>query len=333
MTVRERLEQEELKTLSPYAVPSVNSRGRQKPKAPCDVRTAFERDRGSIIHCSSFRRLKHKTQVFLTPEGDHYRTRLTHTLEVGQIARVIARALRLNEDLTEAIAMGHDLGHPPFGHAGEFTLNDLCPEGFAHNEQSLRVVDLLEKHGQGLNLCWEVRDGIVCHTGKQFPATLEGLIVRFADRIAYINHDLDDAIHAGVLSPSDLPPLCVKVLGSTYKQRINSLVVDIIDTSMDKPYVEMSPEKAEAMELLRDYLFDAVYRNPTVKSEESKAAEMLAILYDHYTAHPDQLPELYRDPALGSPERRVCDYIAGMSDVYATAVFRSLFIPEGWNKA
>ena len=333
MTVRERLEQEELKTLSPYAVASVHSAGRLRPKVPSEVRTEFERDRGSIIHCSSFRRLKHKTQVFLTPEGDHYRTRLTHTLEVGQIARVIARALRMNEDLTEAISMGHDLGHPPFGHAGEFTLARLCPEGFAHNEQSLRVVDVLEKHGEGLNLCYEVRDGILCHTGAQLPSTLEGRIVRYADRIAYINHDLDDAIHAGVLSPSDLPEACTRVLGTTYKQRINTLVVDIIETSMDRPCIEMSPEKEEAMDRLRSYLFEAVYRNPTVKSEESKAAEMLSLLYHHYTENPDKLPVLYQDPSRGSVERRVCDYIAGMSDVYATAVFKELFIPEGWNKA
>ena len=333
MTVRERLEAEELRTLSPYAVPSVRSVGRLRPKEPCDVRTAFERDRGSIIHCSSFRRLKHKTQVFLTPEGDHYRTRLTHTLEVGQIARVIARALRMNEDLVEAIAMGHDLGHPPFGHAGEWTLARLCPEGFAHNEQSLRVVDVLEKHGAGLNLTGEVRDGILCHTGARLPSTLEGRIVRYADRIAYINHDIDDAVHAGVLSPSDLPAELVRALGATYKQRINTLVVDIIETSMDRPLIALSPEREQAMEALRGFLFAAVYTNPVVKSEESRAGDMLELLYRHYTAHPDELPEDYRDESRGSAERRVCDYIAGMSDVYAAAVFREIFIPKGWNKA
>lgn len=333
MTVRERLEQEELRFLSPYAVAAVNSSGRPRPKEPSDVRTAFQRDRGSIIHCSSFRRLMHKTQVFLSPEGDHYRTRLTHTLEVGQIARVIARALRMNEDLVEAIAMGHDLGHPPFGHAGEWTLARICPEGFAHNEQSLRVVDVLEKHGQGLNLSNEVRDGILCHTGARLPATLEGRIVRYSDRIAYINHDLDDAIHASVLSPGDVPPVLVSALGSTYKQRIDTLVVDMIETSMDRPSIALSPAREAAMEALLEFLFATVYKNPVVKSEESKAEEMLATLYRHYTANPDELPDGYRDETRGSIERRVCDYIAGMSDVYAVSTFRDIFIPKGWNKA
>ena len=332
MTIRERLEQEELHTLSPYAVPAARSTGRLRPKEPCDVRTDFESDRGGIIHCSSFRRLKHKTQVFLSPEGDHYRTRLTHTLEVGQIARVIARALRLNEDLTEAIAMGHDLGHPPFGHAGEETLHQLCSEGFRHNEQSLRVVDVLEKGGQGLNLTNEVRDGILCHTGDRMPATLEGMVVRVADRIAYVNHDLDDAVHAGVLTEEQIPENVKRTLGTTYKQRINTLVIDIIDNSFDRPRVSLSDERSRALDELRDFLFLSVYRNPVVKGEETKATEMLTTLYRFFVKNPERMPEHFRDFSTASVERRVCDYLAGMSDVYAVNTFRSLFIPMGWNK-
>lgn len=329
MNMREYLEQEEIGRLSPYAVKSLSAT-RQRYKEPCEVRTAFERDRGSIVHCNSFRRLKHKTQVFLSPEGDHYRTRLTHTLEVAQIARVIARGLRLNEYLTEAIAMGHDLGHPPFGHAGERTLARFCPGGFRHNEQSLRVADFLEKNGEGLNLTDQVRDGILCHTGPKRADSLEGRIVHYADRIAYINHDLDDAIRAGVLREEFLPPYVTRELGHSYKQRINTLVLGIVQASAGKPDILMDSVIASAMDEMRNYLFDTVYINPTVKGEESKAADMISFLYDYFRSHPDRLPEFYREREQDSIDRRVCDYIAGMSDSYAVKEFQDLFIPKSW---
>ncbi len=332
MNIREFYEQSEEKVLSRYAVPASKSRGRRIYEPQCELRTIFQRDVGRVIHCASFRRLKHKTQVFLSPDGDHYRTRLTHTLEVSQIARTIARALRLNEDLTEAIAVGHDLGHPPFGHAGERTLNRLSPSGFAHNEQSLRVVDSIEKNGEGLNLSWEVRDGILHHTGSP-AATLEGQIVQISDRIAYINHDIDDAIHAGVLHGEDLPAEIRAILGESYTARINTLVTDIVTNSVDSPELMMSEEVETAMEELRDYLFAHVYTNPIVKGEEVKADGMIEALYEFYRAHPDMMPMQYIETAFREDvDRAVCDYIAGMSDTYAVAVYRDNFIPKGWNK-
>lgn len=332
MNIREMYELTEEKQLSRYAVPASRSRGRQIYEPQCELRTMFQRDVGRVIHCASFRRLKHKTQVFLSPGGDHYRTRLTHTLEVSQIARTIARALRLNEDLTEAIAVGHDLGHPPFGHAGERTLNRLSPLGFEHNVQSLRVVDSIEKNGEGLNLTWEVRDGILHHTGSP-AATLEGQIVHISDRIAYINHDIDDAVHAGVLRDEDIPLEIRAVLGERYTERINTLVTDIVTHSVDSPALMMSEEVEDAMENLRQFLFASVYTNPIVKSEETKADGMIAALYEFFRTNPDMMPMQYIETAFREDaDRAVCDYIAGMSDNYAVAVYHDNFIPKGWNK-
>lgn len=332
MNLREMYEQTEEKQLSRYAVPASRSRGRQIYEPQCDLRTAFQRDVGRVVHCASFRRLKHKTQVFLSPDGDHYRTRLTHTLEVSQIARTIARALRLNEDLTEAIAVGHDLGHPPFGHAGERTLNRLSPVGFEHNVQSLRVVDSIEKNGEGLNLTWEVRDGILHHTGSP-ASTLEGQIVHISDRIAYINHDIDDAVHAGVLRDEDIPLEIRAVLGERYTERINTLVTDIVVHSVDSPALMMSEEVEDAMDSLRQFLFANVYTNTVVKGEEIKADGMIAALYEFYRTSPDMMPMQYIETAFREDvDRAVCDYIAGMSDNYAVAVYHDNFIPKGWNK-
>ena len=332
MNIREIYEQTEEQQLSRYAVPASKSRGRQVYEPQCELCTVFQRDVGRVIHCASFRRLKHKTQVFLSPDGDHYRTRLTHTLEVSQIARTIARALRLNEDLTEAISVGHDLGHPPFGHAGERTLNRLSPVGFEHNVQSLRVVDAIEKSGEGLNLSWEVRDGILHHTGSP-AATLEGQIVHISDRIAYINHDIDDAIHAGVLCGEAIPREIRAVLGDSYTARINTLVTDIVTHSVDSPELLMSEDVENAMNALRDFLFANVYTNPVVKGEETKADGMIAALYEFYRSHPDMMPMQYIETAFReNVDRAVCDYIAGMSDTYAVAVYHDNFIPKGWNK-
>ena len=283
------------------------------------------------MYCKSFRRLKHKTQVFLQPEGDHYRTRLTHTLEVMRISRTIARALRLNEDLTEAIAFGHDLGHTPFGHAGEKALSDVTGKPFRHNEQSLRVVDILEKNGEGLNLTYETRMGIVCHTGDQLPDTLEGQIIRLADRIAYINHDIDDACRAGILSNRDIPVEITDVLGETHSQRINTLVMDIISHSQGLDHLERDPGVAEAMEKLRDFMFERVYRNPVAKGEESKARDIIGILYDYYMKHPGKLPTDFQPQlSFDGIERTVVDYIAGMTDKYAVYKFSEIFIPTAW---
>ena len=332
MNLREMYEQTEEQLLSRYAVTASHSKGRLVDEPQCELRTVFQRDVGRVIHCASFRRLKHKTQVFLSPDGDHYRTRLTHTLEVSQIARTIARALRLNEDLTEAISVGHDLGHPPFGHAGERTLNRLSPAGFEHNVQSLRVVDAIEKNGEGLNLTWEVRDGILHHTGEP-AATLEGHVVHVSDRIAYINHDIDDAIHAGVLHGEDIPLEIRKVLGNSYTDRINTLVTDIVRHSIDAPALHMSGEVEDAMNSLREFLFARVYTNPVVKGEESKADGMIAALYEFYHDNPDLMPMQYIETAFREDvDRAVCDYIAGMSDNYALAVYYDNFIPKGWNK-
>ena len=332
MTIREAYEQRELQFLSPYAAKACLSKGREREEAQCDIRTIYQRDMARIVHSAAFRRLKHKTQVFLSPDGDHYRTRLTHTLEVSQIARTIARALNLNEDLTEAAALGHDLGHPPFGHAGERTLNALCPYGFEHNVQSLRVVDKLERNGEGLNLSYEVRDGIVHHRGEP-GETLEGRVVRISDRVAYINSDIDDAVHAGVLRPSDIPLRIRQVLGETYAERINTLVFSIVRASQDKDDIYMEEEISTAMDELRAFLFDFVYTNPVVKSEESKAYTFLSGLYEHFRDNPDTMPVQYIETIFREDiDRAVCDYIAGMSDRYALRVYHDIFIPKGWEK-
>ena len=332
MIIREQLEKREQEYLSPYATLSVNSRGRARKEEECDVRTVFQRDRDRILHSKSFRRLKQKTQVFLQPKGDHYRTRLTHTLEVSQNARTIAKALRLHEDLVEAIALGHDLGHTPFGHAGERALNGICQCGFRHNEQSIRVVEVLEKNGAGLNLTWEVRDGILNHQTKGSPATLEGKIVRLSDKIAYINHDIDDAIRGGIMVEEDIPKQLREVLGTGSKARLNRLIHDVITNSMDKPDIIMSKEVAEAMHELRQFMFSHVYQNPVAKGEEHKAMHMLEKLYFYYEDRIELLPELYLNllDKGDSPEQVVCDYIAGMTDNYAVKKFEEIFIPQAW---
>lgn len=334
MTIRESTEQRESVYLSPHASLSRDSRGRDRYEPPCDIRPVYQRDRDRILHCKSFRRLKHKTQVFLTPRGDHYRTRLTHTLEVSQIARTMAKALRLNEDLTEAIALGHDLGHTPFGHAGERVLNDLCSSGFAHYKQSVRVVEKLEKSGKGLNLTWEVRDGILNHRTSGSPSTLEGKLVRFSDKIAYINHDIDDAIRAGILKEEDIPLSYRQVLGGSTRERLNTLVHDIIGQSMEQPDIRMSEEVEEGMHALRNFMFNHVYTNPIAKGEEVKARNMLEGLFTYYMDHPEELSEEFkamlasgRDPL----EIVVCDYISGMTDQYAIYKFEEYFVPKAWN--
>ena len=333
MTIRERLEQEEAQRLSPRAVCAKDTRGREKPIVPCPMRTDFQRDRDRIIHCKAFRRLKYKTQVFLAPEGDHYRTRLTHTLEVSQIARTIAKALRMNESLTEAIALGHDLGHTPFGHAGEYILNEICEDGFAHFKQSVRIVEVLEKKGQGLNLTKEVRDGILNHRTSGNPATLEGKIVRFSDKIAYINHDIDDAIRGKIITEKDIPREFADVLGDTVKDRLNIMIHDIINNSMDKPSIFMSPDVERAMRGMREWMFEHVYRNPAAKGEEGRAQQLIVTLYEYYLKHVDELPEEFRmmmETRGEKKERVVCDYIAGMSDGYAIDRFEELFVPKAW---
>lgn len=332
MSIRENLERMEEISLSPFATLSVNSRGRDREEPQCDIRPVFQRDRDRILHCKSFRRLKHKTQVFLSPKGDHYRTRLTHTLEVSQNARTIAKALRLNEDLVEAIALGHDLGHTPFGHAGERILNELCDEGYRHNEQSVRIVEKLEKDGKGLNLTWEVRDGILNHQTSMMPHTLEGKIVRLSDKIAYINHDIDDAIRAKVMSEEDIPLEIRKVLGMTTKERLNTLIHNIIMNSMGKNDIVMSEEIGGAMQDLRKFMFQKVYTNPAAKGEEAKAERLLCELYAHYMGHIEILPEQYqRMHSEGEKkERVVCDYISGMTDQYAVAKYREFFLPKAW---
>ncbi len=329
MLPREFHEQFETKYLCDAACLSSKTRGRERPAPLCDLRTEFQRDRDKIIHCNSFRRLKLKTQVFLSPTGDHYRTRLTHTLEVGQIARTIARAMRLNEDLTEAIAMGHDLGHTPFGHAGERALNRINPNGFKHYEQGVRVVKLIENNGKGLNLTYEVRDGILKHT-NQFAETKEGIVVRFADVIAYLNHDIDDAIRADILTEEDIPEEITGVLGHSKSQRITTLVSDLVNNGVYR--MEMSPNIRRAYDALKDFMFDNVYCNPTCKSEEKKTYSMLDGLYSYYYKFPDKLPELYRSLAESyGRETAVCDYIAGMSDKYAVDRFVEIYVPASWN--
>ncbi len=332
MTPRELREQLEERTLSPYACQSRNTRGRKRKEEECPIRTCFQRDTDRIVYSKAFRRLKHKTQVFLQPEGDHYRTRMTHTLEVSRIARTIARALALNEDLTEAIALGHDLGHTPFGHAGERLLSSLMPGGFAHYQQSLRVVDRLEKDGEGLNLTWEVRNGILCHTKGQQAATLEGQVVRLADQIAYINHDIEDALRGGVIYPMDIPLAISSTLGFTHGERITALVTDVIDASRNQDHICQSPQVGEAMAALREFMFESVYTNPLAKGEESKAQDMMRRLFEHYRQDPDQLPPDFQEIRVEEGvDRAVCDYIAGMTDPFAIEQFTKLFIPMSWS--
>lgn len=322
----------ERQTLSKYATLSENTKGRLHDCKPCDLRSEFQRDRDRILHCKSFRRLKHKTQVFLSPEGDHYRTRLTHTLEVSQIGRTIARALRLNEDLVEAISLGHDLGHTPFGHAGERKLNELVNGGFVHSLQSRRVVDLLENNGKGLNLTFEVRDGIANHKYTDKPATLEGEIVKYADRFAYINHDIEDAVRGNVISDDCLPKDCIKVLGDTKSGRINNMIRDIVEYSWDKPYIKQSPEFEKATEKLHSFMFEEVYLNPKAKSQEVKAVKMIELIFDFYLKNSDKLPDFYKSLLQEYPaDRVVCDYIASFTDRYCIKVFQKLFIPDEWN--
>lgn len=333
MTIREKLEQYEKEYLSPYATLSMNSKGRLKPEEQCDIRPVFQRDRDRIIHSKAFRRLKDKTQVFLTPEGDHYRTRLTHTLEVSQNARTIAKALRLNEDLVEAIALGHDLGHTPFGHAGERALDKVCPFGFTHNQQSVRTVDLFERDGAGLNLTFEVRDGILNHQTASMPATLEGKIVRLSDKIAYFHHDMDDAIRGGILKEEDIPKEIGEVLGYTTGERLDRFIHDIVTTSTGKPDIIMSPGVEAGMKALREFMFERVYENKEAKSEEGKAEVLIITLYEYYLNHLEKLPaDLIRLHENGEPkERVVCDYIAAMTDRFAIAQYDALFIPQTWH--
>lgn len=331
MYPREMYEDFENKFLSPYAAKASKSKGRVFFEKPCDVRTVFQRDRDRIIHSKAFRRLKHKTQVFISPEGDHFRTRLTHTLEVSQIARTIARALRLNEDLTEAISLGHDLGHTPFGHSGERALDQIHPNGFKHNIQSLRVVEEIEQN-KGLNLTWEVRDGIVNHSGEYSPGTLEGQIVRLADRIAYINHDIDDAIRARIISKDSLPTECVKVLGTEHNQRINVMVKDIIKQSFDKPFIKMSSEIYQAMNELRKFLFKNVYFSLIAKKEEKKAVHIIHELYNYYINNQNEIPIEFnkRNNSAVNNSELVVDYIAGMTDRFVISTYQKLFIPTSF---
>lgn len=332
--IRDILLEREKGVLSPYACLTSDTKGRINPSVPCEYRTEFQRDRDKITHCQSFRRLMNKTQVFLAPVDDHYRTRMTHTLEVTQIARIIARSLRLNEDLTEAAALGHDLGHTPFGHAGEEAMRRCYDPEFSHYKQSLRVVDILENDGEGLNLTWEVRDGIVNHTGSHMASTLEGLIVKYADRIAYINHDIDDACRAGILKLNDIPKHLRMILGESHSERITTMVTSIIRESTDSPEIKMSAGVQAATDELRAFLFEKVYRNPVAKGEEGKAKDLLERLFEYYVKHPDKMPKLYNlrreiDPT----ERRVCDFISSMTDRYAIELHAELYIPKVWRGA
>ena len=348
--IRQRIEQWELQTLSPYAVKSAQSRGRLRPEPPCPVRTCFQRDRDRVLHSKAFRRLKHKTQVFLDPEEDHYRTRLTHTLEVAQIARTISRALRLNEDLTEAIALAHDLGHPPFGHAGEQALDEVLQEylpgkRFRHWEQSLRVVDTLERDGRGLNLTHETREGILYHSKGRADldsdwlpddCTLEAQVVRIADRIAYVNHDVDDAIRARVIQANDLPVECVKLLGETSSERIASMVLDVIEHSLDRAQVRMSEPIQRATDALKEFLFERVYQEEAIGLQElHKAKGILKSLFRYYMEQPEALPQSGRsltDNANGEAlAQAVCDYLAGMTDRFAMSDYSKLFVPRMWH--
>lgn len=332
MELRNIYEEDEIKNLSPYAMLSKNSKGRLCDVPQCPMRTVFQRDRDKIVHAKSFRRLMHKTQVFLAPEGDHYRTRLTHTFEVSQIARTIARGLKLNEDLTESIALGHDLGHTPFGHSGERMLNEICSNGFKHYEQSLRVVDILEG-GKGLNLTFEVRDGIKNHAGENEAQTLEGRIIKIADRIAYINHDIDDAVRGGVISAEDIPSRLKDILGYSHGERIHNLIFDVIVNSKDKPYIKMSDEVDKAMHELRNYMFENVYINTVAQKEDQKAKGIISSLFEMFLKYPERLPknsQIMLDTT--DKEQVICDYIAGMTDNFAIETFSEYFIPRGWSK-
>lgn len=333
-TIRERTEAMERKTLSSFATLSAESRGRARQEPECDIRPVFQRDRDRILHSKSFRRLKNKTQVFLSPKGDHYRTRLSHTLEVSQNARTIAKALRLNQDLVEAIALGHDLGHTPFGHCGEAVLNGLCSGGFVHSEQSVRICEKLEKDGMGLNLTFEVLDGIRNHQTEGSPATPEGQVVRLSDKIAYVNSDIDDAIRAEILTEDDIPREIRSALGYSVKERLNTLVHDVIASSMDSGQIGMSDEISEAMFDLRRFLFSHVYRNPEAKGEEVKARRMLTELYHYYDEHfEEEIPEKYVRMVTSEGEKKdrvICDYISGMTDLYAATKFSEYFVPHAW---
>ncbi|MCR5403525.1 MAG: deoxyguanosinetriphosphate triphosphohydrolase [Butyrivibrio sp.] len=333
MKIREELEEREKTFLSSHASLSMNSKGRVKKEKECDIRPCFQRDRDRILYSKSFRRLKDKTQVFLSPDGDHYRTRMTHTLEVSQNARTIAKALMLNEDLTEAIALGHDLGHTPFGHAGERALNAVCPEGFRHNEQSLRIVEKLENYGKGLNLTWEVRNGIVNHEINLTPATLEGKVVRLSDKIAYMHHDMDDAIRGGLITESDVPKDLARIIGSSKGEWLDTFIHDIIATSMDMDDIRMSGPVYDAFHKLRQFMFAKVYTNPTAKGQEGKVEEMIKILYRYYVEHLSVLPDYLLEMVDGgecSRERAVCDYVSSMTDRYAVAAFEEVYVPRSW---
>ena len=336
MELRLLQEAREEKLLGEYAQKSVATKGREKSEEKCDIRTDFQRDRDRIIHCKSFRRMKHKTQVFISPEGDHYRTRLTHTLEVSQIARSIARALGLNEDLTEAIALGHDLGHTPFGHAGERKLSKLCEAhgNFAHNEQSLRVVDRLEKNGEGLNLTWEVRDGILNHRTSCKPVTMEGKVVQLSDKIAYTNHDIDDAVRAGMLTPEDIPPEIIALIGTTSSSRINAMIRDTITNSARRNEIRMSVQMRETLTNLRDFMFRNVYMSDIAMEEHEKADKIIGDLYEYYWNHPEVMEgEFLQLLKEGEPLWKVvCDYIACMTDRFAVAKYTELFIPKEWGR-
>ncbi len=332
MTYREMFENNEKHLLSPFAKCACDSVGRKIPSAESDTRTCFCRDRDRIIHSKAFRRLKHKTQVFLSPSGDHYRTRLTHTLEVSQISRTIAKCLFLNEDLTEAIALGHDLGHTPFGHAGELVLNDICPFPFNHNEQSVRVCEKLEKDGKGLNLTGEVLDGILCHTGPKLADTTEGQIVRLADKIAYINHDIDDAIRAGLLTENDLPKEAIEILGTGQSTRINAMVLGTIEASKNSSIIKMTPDTQRAFDILHEFLFANIYLGSKAKEEEAKAQGIIEMLYEYFTANPKNIPSEYADILkIEGKERAACDYVSSMTDGFATDMFIKLFVPKSWD--
>lgn len=335
MVTREVFEKREFEYLSPYAAKAAESRGRKLPEEKCIIRTDYQRDRDRIVHSKAFRRLMHKTQVFLAPEGDHYRTRLTHTIEVSQIARTIARGAGLNEDLTEAIAMGHDLGHTPFGHSGEAVLNEIYPGGFRHNVQSLRVVDVLESGSsrRGMNLTFEVRDGILNHTGSTMPVTAEGQVVKTSDRIAYINHDIDDAIRSGIITAEDLPKESIAVLGDTHKKRIDTLVRDMIENSSGRPTAQLSEERYQAMDELRTYMFRNVYHNDKVKRAEdvSQVRNIIVSLYQYFLEDPDRLPDDLRAMRGSFPDAELAkDHIAGMTDRYAINLYEELFVAKGW---
>ncbi|MCI5622404.1 MULTISPECIES: deoxyguanosinetriphosphate triphosphohydrolase [Anaerostipes] len=333
MNIREKQEQSEKDFLSVYATLSINTKGRKRPEVECEIRTCFQRDRDRILHCKAFRRLKDKTQVFLSPKGDHYRTRLTHTLEVSQNARTIACALNLNEVLTEAIALGHDLGHTPFGHAGERVLNDMHPMGFKHSMQSVRIAQYLEKNGKGLNLTWEVLDGMENHSTASNPSTLEGKIVRLADKIAYINHDVDDAIRAKVITEEDLPMEYTDILGHTVRERMNTMILDIVNESEGRNDIIMSEKVHNAMFGLRRFMFENVYQDPATKREEQKVSHIIEPLYEYFLFHIEKLPEynLLRIENEGeTKEQAVCDYIAGMTDHFAIETYKEIFIPKFW---